>query len=100
MEPQLGQSTLEGRANPARDLDGRATTVLVLGIVGLAVFQLLAPVAWYLGNGVKRDAATAGLPEPGTSKAGRICGIVGTVALLVGAVFVLLALQALSRPWG
>jgi hypothetical protein len=70
-------------ANP---FDGRATTVLVLGILGLVFCQICAPVAWVLGHNLRRDAIAAGWNEPGTAKAGRICGIVGTV---LGAVFIL-----------
>jgi len=65
--------------------------VLVLGILGLVFCGLLAPVAWVMGNGVKNDSEAAGFAEPGTNKAGRICGMIGSVLILLGiVVFVLL----------
>jgi len=56
--------------------ESRGTTVLVLGILGLVACGVLGPVAWVMGNGIKKEAAAAGFPEPGNSKAGRICGII------------------------
>ena len=80
-------------ANP---FDSRATPVLVFGILGLVFCQLCAPVAWIMGNGVKRDAEASGFPEPGLGKAGRICGIVGSVLLIamVGFFVLFIALGA------
>ena len=67
-------------------LEGRSTTVLVLGILGLVLCQILAPVAWVMGNKVRDEAAAMGRLEPGNNKAGRICGIIGTC--LIGLVIV------------
>lgn len=67
-------------------LEGRSTTVLVLGILGLVLCQILAPIAWVMGNKVREEAAAMGRPEPGNNKAGRICGIIGTC--LIGLVIV------------
>lgn len=65
--------------------------MLILGILGLVFCGFLAPVAWVMGNGVKRDSETAGFAEPGTNKAGRICGMIGSVLILLGILaFVLL----------
>jgi hypothetical protein len=69
--------------------DSRATTVLIMGILGLVLCQLLAPVAWIMGNSLKNDAERAGFPEPGTGKAGRICGIIGTVLILLTIAFII-----------
>lgn len=66
--------------------ESRGTTIMVLGILSLVGCAILGPVAWVMGNGVKRDAEGAGYPEPGNSKAGRICGIVGTCLAVVGIV--------------
>ena len=62
----------------------KATTVLVLGILGIVICSVLAPIAWYLGNEEVR-AIDAGRRDPtnrGTANAGRILGIVGTVVAL------------------
>lgn len=62
---------------------GRATLILVLGILGLTMLQILAPIAWWLGTQYIRDAKEAGLePEP-MGEIGRILGMVGTIILLV-----------------
>lgn len=67
-----------------------ATTVLVLGIVGLFV-NLVAPVAWWLGNDeIKAIDAGKRAPENrSVANAGRVLGIIGTVFLVIG-FFVLL----------
>jgi hypothetical protein len=78
-------------------LEGRSTTILVLGILGLVLCGLLAPVAWIMGNKVRDEAAAMGRPEPGNSKAGRICGIIGTCLIgLVIVGFVLLAVIGIA----
>jgi hypothetical protein len=64
-----------------------ATTVLVLGIIGL-FFNILAPVAWVLGN-QELEAIRAGRrPAAGESNAtlGRILGMIGTGLLILGLV--------------
>jgi uncharacterized membrane protein YjgN (DUF898 family) len=61
----------------------QATTVLVLGIVGLVACQVLSPFAWSMGNRVVREIDAAGGTTGGRDQAniGRILGIVGTVLL-------------------
>lgn len=61
----------------------QATTILVLGIIGLVLCQLLGPIAWVMGNN-ELQAIDAGRRAPenrGTANAGRILGIIGTVLL-------------------
>jgi hypothetical protein len=70
--------------------ESRSTTVLVMGILGLVLCQVLGPVAWVMGNNLKREAQAAGYPEPGQAKAGRICGIVATAMLVLGVVAIVL----------
>ncbi len=70
----------------------RATTVLVLGILGLVLCALCAPIAWVMAN---KDIAqmNAGLMDPSgleQTKAGKICGIIGTILLILGTVFAIL----------
>ena len=70
----------------------QATTVLVLGILGLVVCQVISPIAWVMGNRVLREIDASGGAYAGRSNvnAGRICGIIGTVliALSVAALLV------------
>lgn len=73
----------------------RATTVLVLGILGLVVCGLIGPFAWSLGNAVVREIDESGGRWGGRTEAniGRILGIVATALLALGlAVVVLLVL--------
>jgi hypothetical protein len=85
MDPNAGWVGYQ--ANQVSPFDSRASTVLVLGIGSLVLTLLcgfgllLGPVAWIMGNGVKKDALAAGWPEPGNNKGGRICGIIATVIL-------------------
>lgn len=75
----------------------QATTVLVLGILGLVLCGILAPFAWVMGNR-ELQAIDSGRRSPdnrGTANAGRILGIIGTVFLglgLVALIFFLLLL--------
>ena len=88
--PQFGQAPYQAYGQPPypttgslNPFDSRGTTILILGILGLVLCQLLAPVAWIMGRTLQRDAEAAGWPEPTTGKAGRICGIIGTAILAI-----------------
>ena len=64
----------------------QATTALVLGILGIVICGVLAPVAWVMGNN-EIQAIDAGRRPPenrGTANAGKILGIIGTVFLVIG----------------
>ena len=69
-----------------------AVLSLVLGIIGVFVFQLLAPVAWYLAAKGKREMATfPGRWRPsGSLTAGLVLGIIGTTFLALVTMFVLI----------
>jgi len=69
--------------------DSQATTVLVLGILSLVVCQILGPIAWVMGN-TELAGIDAGRRPPqnrGTAQAGRILGIISTVLMIIGVVF-------------
>ncbi len=75
----------------------QATTALVLGILGVVVFQVLAPFAWWIGA-KEVTAIDAGRRPPenrGTANAGRILGIVGTVLLGIGIIIVFIVIVLL-----
>jgi hypothetical protein len=77
----------ESRSYPE---SSNATTVLVLGVVGL-FFNIVAPVAWWLGNEEIR-AIGAGKRAPenrSVANAGRVLGIIGTVLLVIGLLILL-----------
>lgn len=74
----------------------QATTVLVLGIIGLVACQVLGPFAWVMGNN-ELAAIDAGRRPPenrSTANAGRILGIVTTVLLAIGLLIGLFLLLA------
>ncbi len=74
----------------------QATTVLVLGILGLVVCNILAPVAWVMGN-KELEAIDAGRRSPENrqqAKIGQILGIIGTVLIIVS-VLVIIAMFGL-----
>ncbi|RLV56423.1 DUF4190 domain-containing protein [Aeromicrobium phragmitis] len=73
----------------------QATLVLILGILGLAVCGVLAPVAWVMGNRALReiDANPQQFGGRSEANAGRILGIVGTAFLAIG-LLLLVALLA------
>ena len=79
-------------------LEGRSTTVLVLGILGLVLCQILGPIAWVMGNKVRDEASAMGRLEPSNNKAGRICGIIGTclIGLFILAIVLLVVIGAIA----
>lgn len=66
----------------------RGTLILVLGILGLVVCAPLAIVAWVMGSGdlKQMDAGTMDPVGRGTTQAGKICGIIGTILLIIGVI--------------
>ena len=70
----------------------QATTILVLGILGLVICGVLAPIAWIMGKN-ELEAIDSGRRPPqqrGTANAGRILGIIGTVLLGIGVLALIL----------
>lgn len=70
----------------------QSTTILVLGILGLVLCQVLGPFAWVMGNR-ELEAIDSGRRPPenrGTANAGRILGIIGTVLLGIGVIGLIL----------
>ena len=68
----------------------RGTLILVLGILGLVVCAPLAIVAWVMGSGdlKEMDAGTMDPSGRGTTQAGKICGIIGTVLMIISVIAV------------
>ena len=72
----------------------RGMTILVFGILGLVVCQLLGIAAWVMGNQDLREMDAGWMDSSGRdlTNAGRICGMVATALLLIPAVAILLML--------
>jgi hypothetical protein len=63
----------------------RGTLILVLGILSLVACGLLGPFAWVMGNNDLTEMR-AGRMDPegeGMTNAGRICGIISTILMVV-----------------
>ena len=73
-------------------------TILVLGILGLVFCQICGPFAWIMGNNALRaiDAGLADPAERSNANVGRILGIIGTVFLVLGLIFMLLVILAVA----
>jgi hypothetical protein len=81
---------------PVRPAHREATTVLVLGIVSMAVCGVVGPVAWVMGNRVVREIDASGGTLGGRSEAqvGRVLGIITTAFVVLGLLIGVAALIA------
>ena len=89
--PGYGPPAYGGYGPPAPN-HPQATTVLILGILGLVLCGIIGPFAWVMGNRVVGEIDASGGRWGGRSEAniGRVLGIV--VTLLMIAAFVLVVL--------
>jgi len=69
---------------PSSGASSKATTALVLGILGFVCCQLCAPFAWYIGGREVKAIKAGASPAAGQgfAMAGYVLGIIGTVLLL------------------
>lgn len=79
----------------------QSTTALVLGILGLVLCFVLAPVAWVVGGRAVRaiDAEPARWEGRGPAQAGRVLGVVGTIlssVVIVGAAILVVVVGVLG----
>lgn len=70
---------------PAQD-HPQTTTILILGICGLVLCQVLGPFAWSMGNKALREIDASGGQLGGRDmvNVGRILGMVSTIILVLG----------------
>jgi len=63
----------------------RGTLILVLGIISLMFCGLLGIIAWVMGAGdlKEMDAGTMDPSGRGATNAGRICGMIATIFLIL-----------------
>jgi hypothetical protein len=92
--PQPGQPAGYAPDHP------KATTALVLGILGIVICGIIAPFAWRIGKQTldEIDASNGQLGGRGSAQAGYVLGIIGTVLLGLGLLFAvgLLAIGVIS----
>jgi len=87
--PQYGQ---QPGYQPAYAADHpKATTALILGILGIVVCGFVAPFAWRIGKRTvdEIDASQGRLGGRGSAQAGYILGLIGTVLLGLGLLFLI-----------
>ena len=66
----------------------RGVLILVLGILGIVCCVICGIIAWVMGNGDLREI-DAGRMDPsgrGLTQAGKICGMISVILLIVGIV--------------
>lgn len=71
--------------------------MLLLGILGVVICQLLSPIAWVMGGRARKEMASQpGVvwTNSGNITAGWVCGIIGTVLLALGVVVMLIVVAA------
>lgn len=85
-EPHIPPSDIPPSDVPPGDVPPGATTILVLGILGLLVCFPLGLVAWFKGNSYRRQCRELGAEPEGRAVAGWICGIIVLVPLIIGPV--------------
>jgi hypothetical protein len=68
----------------------RATTSMILGILGFVCCQLCAPFAWYMGNQEVKAIKAGQSPAAGQgfATAGMVLGIIGTIFLVFGILWI------------
>ena len=69
----------------------RGTLILVLGILGLVICGPLGIAAWIMGNGDLKQMDAGALDPSGRSmtNAGRICGMIATILMILGVVIMI-----------
>ncbi|MGH7201414.1 MAG: hypothetical protein ACREJB_12465, partial [Planctomycetaceae bacterium] len=82
---QQGKAVMAGAPPPPGQEQGRGTLILILGILSIVVCPILGPFAWSMGKAdlQKIDQGLISQQERGTTQAGYICGIIGTVLLVI-----------------
>ena len=75
----------QGQFGYVRPDHPRATTALILGILGLVLCGIAAPFAWRIGKGALDDIdrSQGRVGGRGQAQAGYILGIIGTILLAI-----------------
>ncbi|TNM36607.1 DUF4190 domain-containing protein [Nocardioides albidus] len=101
MSQQPGTNPYDPRPYPSYGQGGQyfgpppdhpqATMVLILGILGLALCQVIAPFAWVIGGRVRKEIAASQGAIGGSQMVtiGWVLGIVGSCFLMLGLLFVI-----------
>jgi hypothetical protein len=79
-----------GYYGPPPQSHPNGTTILVLGILSLVICSVIGPFAWSMGNKALREIDGSGYfyENRGHVQAGRICGIISTILLIITFCFI------------
>jgi heme/copper-type cytochrome/quinol oxidase subunit 4 len=78
----------------------RGGTVLTLGILGIVICFILGIIAWVMGSGDLKEMREGKRDPSGEqmTKAGMICGIIGTILGILGFLWWLIAVVIIGVP--
>ena len=82
-------SSFGAYAPPQNDSD--ANNIFVLGILGITVCGICAPIAWAKGSTYRTTCRIVGTMPNGMATAGWIMGIVGTCLMGISILFMIIA---------
>jgi uncharacterized membrane protein YjgN (DUF898 family) len=70
----------------------RGTLILILGILSIVICQILGPFAWVMGRKALTEIDSSGRTYSNRTmvQAGMICGIIGTVLLVLGIAYLVI----------
>ena len=70
----------------------KATTALVLGILGIVCCGLCAPFAWFIGSAELKQikAGLSSQAGKGFAQAGMIMGIIGTILIIISIIGIII----------
>jgi hypothetical protein len=70
----------------------KATTALVLGILGIVCCGLCAPIAWIIGSGELKQikSGLSSQAGKGFAQAGMIMGIIGTILIIISIIGIII----------
>ena len=81
-------------------LKQNATTIFVLGLLGILVCGPLGIFAWVQGNDYMNACRRLGVEPDGLAVAGRILGMIATILMILGVCMFLLVMCAGIGSWG
>jgi phage FluMu protein Com len=85
-------------AGPTTDSGGVAPLVVAIVAWVIGCLFILHPIAWFMGHAYENDCRARGVEPSGAGKAAKILGMVGTIFLAIGLLFIgfLIAAEALK----
>jgi len=92
--PQYGYGMPPMQMGMEPPRSSNATTILVLGILSLVVCAVMGPIAWWMGSAELKliDAGLVSRQDRGSVNAGYICGIIGSVLMMITVLCIMFAI--------